>query len=78
MQKEIADAVKRKKTTVLMVTHDLEEAVFLADKIFIMSPRPSRIDDVMEIRLPKPRKRADKAFIVTYAKVLKALSSTPH
>ncbi|MCP4561811.1 MAG: ABC transporter ATP-binding protein [Bosea sp.] len=41
--------------TVVLVTHDVDEAVYLADRIAILGRRPSRIDDVIEIGLPRPR-----------------------
>ena len=43
--------------TVVFVTHDVEEAVYLSDRIFVMSPRPGRIKDVIEVAIPRPRPR---------------------
>jgi NitT/TauT family transport system ATP-binding protein len=45
------------RTTVVFVTHDLREALYLADRVFLMSPRPSTIRDVVEVTLPRPRPR---------------------
>ena len=55
MQTDLLDAWRVSKKTIIFVTHDLEEAIFLSDKIMVMSARPGRIRHIEEVSLPRPR-----------------------
>ena len=60
MQEELLRIIKGK--TVVFVTHSIDEAVYLADRIVVLSPRPARVVRTVEINLPKPRDRASQEF----------------
>jgi NitT/TauT family transport system ATP-binding protein len=55
MQELLLDVWERYKQTVLFVTHDVEEALLLADTVYVMSARPGRIKRTMKVDLPRPR-----------------------
>jgi sulfonate transport system ATP-binding protein len=61
------------KPTLVMVTHDVEEAIALADRIVVMRPRPGQVADEIEIDLPRPRDRQSAAFDFAKRRVLTAL-----
>ncbi|WP_107947256.1 ABC transporter ATP-binding protein [Lysinibacillus parviboronicapiens] len=62
LQDELLAIQKEEQTTILLVTHDIDEAIYLADRIFIMSPNPGRIHRELQIRSTKPRDRSHSEF----------------
>ncbi|WPJ19068.1 ABC transporter ATP-binding protein [Raoultella planticola] len=62
LQQELLHIHRRTGTTTLLVTHDVEEAVALADRVVVLSPRPGRIREVVSLALPHPRQRDDESF----------------
>lgn len=62
MQEVLLDIWQSNKTTMLFVTHDLDEAVFLGDRVAVMHARPGRIKSIQHIELAHPRKKANDSF----------------
>jgi ABC-type nitrate/sulfonate/bicarbonate transport system ATPase subunit len=76
MQDWLLDLLARERRTVLLVTHDVEEAVFLADRVVVLTPRPARVAHVEPVPAPRPRRRSivtTPAFVAHKAAVLAAL-----
>ncbi len=73
MQGWLARALQREPRTVVLVTHDVEEAVLLADRVVVLSPRPGRTVAELEIGLPRPRARTDAAVTALREQALIAL-----
>ena len=59
MQHELLDIWERDRKTVLFVTHSVEEAVFLSDRVVVLTRSPGRIKQIVSIDLPRPRRRAE-------------------
>ncbi len=64
MQNELERIWKEEASTMIMVTHDIEEAIYLSDRIVIMSNRPGTIKRIVEVPLARPRDRASYDFTV--------------
>lgn len=63
MQDEVQRIWEHEKKTVIMVTHDIEEAVYLADKIIVLSSRPGKVKRIVKVNLPRPRHRSTTEFV---------------
>jgi ABC-type nitrate/sulfonate/bicarbonate transport system ATPase subunit len=63
MQDEVLRLWQARRTTMLLVTHDIDEAIYMSDRIMIMSPRPGRVERTICITLDRPRQRSSDAFL---------------
>ncbi len=63
IEKKLIEVWEKMKRTVIFVTHNLEEAVFLAERILVMTQKPTRIKEEVKVNLPRPRNYADPKFV---------------
>jgi NitT/TauT family transport system ATP-binding protein len=73
MQEWLAAALAREPRTVLLVTHDVEEAVLLADRVVVLSPRPGRVVAELAVDVARPRLLGDPQFVRLRERALEAL-----
>ena len=66
LQNDLLNIWERDRKTVLFVTHSVEEAVFLSDKVVVMTRAPGRIKEIVDIELPRPRRRAELLLDARY------------
>jgi sulfonate transport system ATP-binding protein len=73
LQDHLLDLWADAKPTLILVTHDVDEAIVLADRVMVLRPRPGRIADEIDVELPRPRDRQSAAFDFVKRRVLAAL-----
>ncbi|MHA1593662.1 MAG: ABC transporter ATP-binding protein [Candidatus Baldrarchaeia archaeon] len=78
MQREILRIWNEEQITVLFVTHSVEEAVFLADRILLLTARPGRVKKIIKVGLERPRRRTSEEFVSLVSKILHLLEEELH
>jgi ABC-type nitrate/sulfonate/bicarbonate transport system ATPase subunit len=73
MQDEVLRLWQDRRTTMLLVTHDIDEAIYMADRIVIMSPHPGTIERTITVKLDRPRERSSTEFLRLRGDILELL-----
>lgn len=73
MQDEVLRLWEARRTTMLLVTHDIDEAIYMSDRILIFTPRPGAIERTLEINLERPRERNSPEFLQLRSDILEYL-----
>ena len=73
MQDEVLRLWQARRTTMLLVTHDIDEAIYMSDRIMIMTPRPGRIERTITVDLVRPRQRDSQDFLRLRSDILNFL-----
>jgi ABC-type nitrate/sulfonate/bicarbonate transport system ATPase subunit len=73
MQDEVLRIWKARGTTMILVTHDIDEAIYMSDRIVVMTPRPGRVDRSIDVVLERPRERNSAPFLSLRAEILEML-----
>ncbi|MXR40474.1 ATP-binding cassette domain-containing protein [Halobaculum sp. WSA2] len=73
LQNELLDIWSETGKTILFVTHDVEEAVKLADRVVVMATDPGRVREIVEIETERPRSRSDTSFGEYYERIMKLI-----
>jgi ABC-type nitrate/sulfonate/bicarbonate transport system ATPase subunit len=73
MQDEVLRIWQARRTTMLLVTHDIDEAIYMSDRIMIMTARPGKIERTIEVNLRRPRQRDSADFLQLRSDILNFL-----
>src|SRR5215468_7161592 len=73
MRAELQRILSRDRHTCLLVTHDVEEALLLSDRVIVMSPRPGRVQRILDVAVPHPRALSSEPLVALKQRVLREL-----
>lgn len=73
MQDEVLRLWESRGTTMVFITHDIDEAIYMSDRIVIMTPRPGRIERIINVTLDRPRERSSPEFLQLRGEILEYL-----
>jgi ABC-type nitrate/sulfonate/bicarbonate transport system ATPase subunit len=73
MQDEVLRLWEARGTTMVFITHDIDEAIYMSDRIVIMTPRPGRIERIIDVTLDRPRERSSREFLQLRGEILEYL-----
>ncbi|MEA4857126.1 MAG: ABC transporter ATP-binding protein [Solidesulfovibrio sp.] len=73
MQAFLLDVWATRRDTILFVTHNIEEAVLVSDHIIVLTPKPSRVEEILAVDLPRPRLRTDAAVNALRSNIFETL-----
>jgi ABC-type nitrate/sulfonate/bicarbonate transport system ATPase subunit len=73
MQDEVLRLWQARRTTMLLVTHDIDEAIYMSDRIVIMTPHPGQIERIIPVTLDRPRQRNSPEFLRLRGNILELL-----
>jgi len=73
MQNELIKLWRGSGKTMLLITHDIDESLYLADTVYVMSPRPGRIVDKVTVDSPRPRNRNGADFVELRQRIMDSL-----
>ena len=75
LQEDLIRLWQQTGISIIFVTHNIDEAVFLAQRVVVMRPHPGSVKDILNIDLPYPRSRASREFSKTFADISEALNA---
>jgi len=70
LQNELQRIWQHERITMILVTHDVDEAIYLGDRVVTMAPRPGRVKRIAPVDLPRPRERSDARFVQLRNRIL--------
>ena len=76
MQQEVLRIWEQDKTTMMIVTHDIDEAIYLSNRVVIMGKNPGVVKKIVPVNLPFPRDRTDSAFLEIRGEIMKEFLDT--